>query len=576
MDFSQLYIPLCLLLLSTPFSACKNQNQPENLIPKEKPIPKEIPNPEPSSISKPDEEHLSKEDTPTPFPTPFSPDLLEPPHIVSNDSNASHLPTESLLSTNPHKKTKTSVAHSTATSTNPSTNPSTLVHSSQTLPKSDLPEPKISPPMTQEKASQIITKTLRESLRPLHRVSKDLQEEMKTKDLLYTNRANQITLKKIKEGFIETEKKEIGKGAYGAAYLIYINRDLPHIACKLESETCRPYVLKKMIAFTPKAFADEIAIFHYLGPNKRIVHYYGSFKKENDWYIALEKADSNLNDFLTRPLKRNGKTILLNETDKSDPEELEGPLTDLREKFYRTISQHLIEGIAFLHSKGVVHRDIKPDNILVYIDKKTGEYSFKITDFGGSFSVKQKESENVTTASFIGTYEDTCFRKFYTLFRYRFLYKNRDYTHIDTSVNKILPAIIEKDKINENYCWKETAKNLALAEDAIKDTFPLRFIVEFDPKSSDIFALSQTLLMAFYRILGNDFTPYKTRQKFYRDFSFLDLHGALGVLTQLQHDVTLKHYSQEKFNKFSVFYEKTALQNPFKRAKITDIHPEDL
>jgi serine/threonine protein kinase len=568
MTFSQLYIPLCLLLVSIPFSACKNQNQPEN------PIPKEIPNQEPPSISKPDEEHLSEMDA----PTPFSPDLLEPPHIVSNDSNASHLPTESLLSTNPHKKTKTSVAHSTATSTNPSTNPSTLVHSSQTLPKSDLPEPKISPPMTQEKASQIITKTLRESLRPLHRVSEDLQEEMKTKDLLYTNRANQITLQKIQEGFIETEKKEIGKGMYGAAYLIYINRDHPHIACKIESKTCRPYVLKKMTAFTPKAFADEIAIFHYLGPNKRLVHYYGSFKKENAWYIALEKADGDLTKLLAFALKIKSNPLLikLNEKNDPNPDDQEGPLTDLREKLYRTIAQHLIEGITFLHSKGIAHRDIKPDNILFYIDKKTGEYSFKIADFGGSFSVKQKEAVNVTTPIYIGTYEKTCFGKSYLLFPYRSLYKKGDYTHIAPPVSTILPNILHEDQKNGNYCRRETAKNLALTEDAIKNTFPLRFIVELDPKSSDVFALSQTLLMAFYRILGNEFTPNETGRKFYRENSFLDLHGEGGVLTQLQHHVTLKHYSQEKFNKFSAFYEKTATQNPFKRAKITDIHPDDL
>jgi hypothetical protein len=58
--------------------------------------------------------------------------------------------------------------------------------------------------------------------------------------------------------------------------------------------------------------------------------------------------------------------------------------------FYRIMSE-LVDGIAFLHSKGIVHRDIKPENCLL-----TDSLCVRIADFGLSTAAESAKDSGMT------------------------------------------------------------------------------------------------------------------------------------------------------------------------------------
>lgn len=67
-------------------------------------------------------------------------------------------------------------------------------------------------------------------------------------------------------------------------------------------------------------------------------------------------------------------------------------------EFYR-VAKDLIGAIEYLHSNHLIHRDLKPDNMLVF--KKNEEFQYKIADFGFARELRPNE----TYSSLYGTFE---------------------------------------------------------------------------------------------------------------------------------------------------------------------------
>lgn len=65
------------------------------------------------------------------------------------------------------------------------------------------------------------------------------------------------------------------------------------------------------------------------------------------------------------------------------------PTKSLPLKQARRIFRQLIRSLDYLHSVGLVHRDVKPDNIML-----TKEGSVKLSDFGATCTYEEGQSEN--------------------------------------------------------------------------------------------------------------------------------------------------------------------------------------
>ncbi|WUR03567.1 death-associated protein kinase 2 [Vairimorpha necatrix] len=112
--------------------------------------------------------------------------------------------------------------------------------------------------------------------------------------------------------------------------------------------------------------------------HKNIIKFYGYVEDEDDGYFKLEYVNGyDLNRIIN----------------ESKTNKIEKYIS--KEKIINYIVQ-VIDGLEFLHSKGVYHCDVKPENILIYKD------SVKIVDFGSSI-ISDKKVINIKDDDFIGT-----------------------------------------------------------------------------------------------------------------------------------------------------------------------------
>ncbi|OAL33873.1 hypothetical protein AYO20_06884 [Fonsecaea nubica] len=132
----------------------------------------------------------------------------------------------------------------------------------------------------------------------------------------------------------------------------------------------REVAVKRLIRSSNSLAAKEIKHLLSSDENPHVIRYFGKEESQHFTYIALERFTTSLDQFIERPLQY--------------PE-----LVKLPEGFdVKDTLRQITEGVQHLHSLKLVHRDIKPQNVLVKAVKSNRptnglpKLQFVISDFG--------------------------------------------------------------------------------------------------------------------------------------------------------------------------------------------------
>lgn len=187
------------------------------------------------------------------------------------------------------------------------------------------------------------------------------------------NESDDLTI--IPESFLKIYSlgTQIGIGSTSKVYTAKAIRNGIEYACKI--------IDKRRLNILPQGvdrealmsqFRKETVILKSL-QHPNIIHFYDSIETRNTLFIIMEYVKGvDLFQYLQE----------------------QGPLT---ENMTRVVMQSVFSAVAYLHELGVVHRDIKTENIIVTSEDK-GSMVVKIIDFGFSTLL-----HNDLTGSFLGT-----------------------------------------------------------------------------------------------------------------------------------------------------------------------------
>ena len=154
--------------------------------------------------------------------------------------------------------------------------------------------------------------------------------------------------------------EEIGKGAHGQVYKAIDTTDGSMVAVK-------EIALKRLDDRAREALRLEIDLLTELGAHENVIALKSVVEHDEYVYVVLELAENGSLASLVKPNKF-------------------GCLSERLAKVYVT---QLLKGLAFLHKRGVVHRDVKGANVLT-----TKDGVVKIADFGVALRRARDEDDD--------------------------------------------------------------------------------------------------------------------------------------------------------------------------------------
>ena len=141
-------------------------------------------------------------------------------------------------------------------------------------------------------------------------------------------------------------KEEIGRGGFGVVYAAKRKSDGVEVAIK--------EVSKDVDTLTEDNVPLEVALMQRVNDVPGVIKLISYFDTSDKFYVVMERFNSkDLFDFITD----------------------QGPLP---EHMTRELFMQLVDTVIKCHEKGVVHRDIKDENILIDVNT----FKIKLIDFG--------------------------------------------------------------------------------------------------------------------------------------------------------------------------------------------------
>lgn len=152
----------------------------------------------------------------------------------------------------------------------------------------------------------------------------------------------------VDEGRFE-EVTEIGEGAFGVVYKAFDTKIGSEIALKRVR-------LDEEEEGIPNTTIREISLLKGL-EHPNVIRLYDVVFYQEELTLVFELMDRDLKD-LMEIARRNGET-------------------GLDGKLIKRFLRQMFEGIKYIHKKGILHRDLKPQNLLI-----NSKFELKIADFG--------------------------------------------------------------------------------------------------------------------------------------------------------------------------------------------------